>query len=115
MQGSILEILQEAADALPGVACEASAWGETLAALREELGQVYQAYEGPAPRGGESIREGLLEAMFLYYQAVERMLEAFDLGDEGAAEESLRLAEEATEKLNETELLIAEQEQSLGS
>ena len=79
---------------------------QAIERAKEALRAVYERYQEAAPAGTEGVREGMLEALELFYDAVE-ILEAVDDGDDVALlAGALEKAEEASDILEQVEYLI---------
>jgi hypothetical protein len=114
VNNQLLEFLRDIAQEL-SISDEALS-EDTLAALersQETLRGLYERYEKPAPRGAEQVREAMLEALQLYFDAIDVI---FDV-NEGAETELLRAAiekaEEASDLLEQVEYLVQESKQNL--
>ncbi|MEW6277934.1 MAG: hypothetical protein AB1758_04870 [Candidatus Eremiobacterota bacterium] len=86
---------------------------QSLDLVKQTLEQLYQQYEAPAPQGAEVIREFMLEALQLFYQAVEGIEDFVATGQRDSLAEAVLKAEEANDILSSIEYVIDQNKQWL--
>ncbi len=85
----------------------------SLNLVKNTLEQLYAQYEAPAPAGAEVIREFMLEALQLFYDAVEGIEAYVESGERDRLAESVLKAEEANDILSSIEYVIEQNKQWL--
>lgn len=104
MHNQLLEFLRDVAAALK----DAPLTDDTVSALestQETVREMFVRYDQPAPLGAEAVRDAMREALQLFFQSLELLLDAHETGTADQLTVAVAKAEEASDLLEQVEYL----------